>query len=204
MCPRVDFGAETCKVGSRKWNERFKLNHVPLLRVPAPIGLIQFDCVVLRSDGQPHSFTIGGQQDRLNSHPALVSNRHQHRSPISWLFGENDAVGVARIRCSLWLGTWPRWLLDAGRETTGSDRSRRSCAGWFGRRSRHQLRSWRFFSRYLICLTWAESNPRAVPTSRLDRPAIRISRAASVLVFVYGRTPARCRPSTARRIEDGR
>src|ERR1039457_6848323 len=67
MCPRVDFGAETCKVGSRKWNERFNVNHVPLLRVPAPISLMQFDCVALRSEGQPHPFTIGGQQNRLNA-----------------------------------------------------------------------------------------------------------------------------------------
>src|ERR1017187_8070476 len=60
----------------------------------------------------------------------------------------------------------------------------RGCAARLGRRSRHQLRYRRFFSRYLICLTWAESNPRAVPTSRLDRPATSISRAASVLVLV--------------------
>src|ERR1039458_9383309 len=128
MCPRVYSGAETCKVGPRKWNERFKLYHVPLLRVPAPFSLIQFDGVTLRSDSQTHPFTIGGQQDRLNSHPTLVSNSHQHRSVISWLFGENDAVSVAGIRCSLWLGTWPTWLLDAGRETTGSDRHRRGLA----------------------------------------------------------------------------
>src|ERR1035441_10045691 len=71
---------------------------------------MQFDGVTLRSDSQPHPFTIGGQQDRLNPHPTLVSNRHQHRSLISWLFGENGPVGVARIRCSLWLGTWPTRL----------------------------------------------------------------------------------------------
>ena len=50
--------------------------------------------------------------------------------------------------------------------------------------ARNQLRDRRFFSRYLMSLTWAGSNPRAVPTSLLDRPAISISRAASVLVFV--------------------
>jgi hypothetical protein len=78
------------------------------------------------------------------------------------------------------------WLLDAGWETTGSDRHRRGLAVplAFGRRSLHQLRYRRFFRRYLISLTWAESNPRAVPTSLLDRPAINISRAASVLVLV--------------------
>jgi hypothetical protein len=75
---------------------------------------MQFDCVALRSDRQPHPFTIGGQQDRVNSHPTLVSNRHQHRGLFSWLFGENDAVGVAQIRCSLWLGTWPTWLSGCG------------------------------------------------------------------------------------------
>src|ERR1017187_3169649 len=111
MCPRVDFGAETCKVGSRKWNERFKLSHVPLLRVPAPISLRQFDCVALRSEGQPHPFTIGGQHDRLNSHPTLVSNRHQHRRLISWLLERRTRWSVAQIRCSLWLGTWPTWAV---------------------------------------------------------------------------------------------
>src|ERR1017187_5304022 len=113
-CPRVYSGAEAYEVGSSKWNERFKLDHVPRLRVPAPISLMQFDCVVLRNDSQSHPFTIGGQQDRFNSHPTFVSNRHQHRRLISWLCGENDAVGGARIRGSLWLGSWPTWLLEAG------------------------------------------------------------------------------------------
>src|ERR1017187_382227 len=123
-CPRVGFGAETCKVGSRKRNERFNLNRVPLLRVPAPTSLIQFDCVTLRSEGQPHPFTIGGQQDRLNSHSTLVSNRHQHRSLISWLLERTTRWSVAQIRCSLWLGICRRGCPDAGRETTGSDKSR--------------------------------------------------------------------------------
>jgi hypothetical protein len=47
----------------------------------------------------------------------------------------------------------------------------------FGRPSRHQLGARRFFQP-------VESNPRAVPTSLLDRPAVSISRAASALVFV--------------------
>ena len=84
-----------------------------------------------------------------------------------------------------------RGCSDAGREPTASDRSRRgmtvplALAVHPARRAwRHQFRYRRFFSRYLMSLTWAESNPRAVPTSRLDRPAINISRATSVFVLV--------------------
>jgi hypothetical protein len=39
---------------------------------------MQFDRVALGIDCHPHSFTIGGQQDRFNSEPVSVPNDHPH------------------------------------------------------------------------------------------------------------------------------
>ena len=122
------------------------------------------------------SFCVLASFSALGRKP-LLPQAHS-RNPQHWR--RPGQLRLARRGCS-----------DAGRETAGLDRSTRVLAvppalavHPARQASRHQACYRRFFSRYLICLTWAESNPRAVPTSRLDRPAINISRAASVLVLV--------------------